>query len=358
MAPTGIAAKRLSLVTGFFAGTIHRILGYDGTSWGFNCDNKFSTNAVIIDEASMLSQELFYRILDALYDDTIIVLVGDDAQLPSVGSGNVLRELINCSVIPTVRLTQIFRQANESKIIVNAHRINSGMSLSPEVMDAKSDFCFVPLKENQDESEIIEWIVKAALILKGRNANFQVLSPMYKGVLGVDELNRHLREALNPLNDRKREVRIGNLIYRDGDRVMIVKNNYKLGVFNGDMGKILSVGYNEFLIKIHEIDSKISETIIRVPVKDIVTQISLAYAITVHKCQGNEFDTVIIPIVNSQKNMLQRNLFYTAVTRARSKVWVLGHASAVNRAISNNKVVFRNTGLSRALVSMFNSKSG
>lgn len=345
MAPTGIASKRLASVTGQPAATIHRMLRYDGNQWAFNRQNKYPIGAVIVDEMSMVDQELFFRIVDALEEGTTLVLVGDDAQLPSVGPGSVLRELIRCSAIPTVRLTQIFRQAEESNIIRNSHRINRGDSIEPG--DDTSDFRFIHIA---DPPKIASLIVQMALKLKARDANFQVLSPKYDGDVGVTNLNDLLREALNPPGDGKREYAVGTFKFREGDRVMVVKNDYQLGVYNGDMGKLMAIHREHFVVRIHGAGEDGLDMLVNIERKDIPRMLRLAYAITVHKSQGSEFDTVILPMVKAHGRMLQRNLFYTAVTRAKQKVWLLGESSAVSRAIENDKVVFRNTAFERAIV--------
>jgi len=347
MAPTGIASKRLASVTGHEAATIHRTLHYNGETWGYNRDNKYPIGAVVVDEASMVDQELFYHILDALEDGTMLVLVGDDAQLPSVGPGNVLRELVRCPVIPTVRLTQIFRQAEQSDIILNSHRINRGESIVPG--GSESDFRFVPI---QDEGKIADLIVQMAIKLKSRDANFQILSPKYDGLVGVTHLNDRLREVLNPAESGKKEFLVGgDLKFREGDRLMVVKNDYKLGVYNGDMGKLLQVQYDHFRVKIHGIGEDGLDVIVEIPRKEVLQKLRLAYAISVHKSQGSEFDTIILPMVRTHGRMLQRNLFYTAVTRAKKCVWLLGDSTSIQRAIQNDNVILRNTGFGRAILS-------
>jgi exodeoxyribonuclease V alpha subunit len=346
MAPTGIAAKRLAAVTGESAGTIHRTLGFNGSSWGYNGRTKYSVNAVIVDEMSMVDQELFFRILDALHPSTMLILVGDDAQLPSVGPGNVLRELISCPQIAHVRLTQIFRQAETSDIVVASHRVNSGRSPLPDVRDPESEFQFVSMS---DEATIADLIVEIAAKLKGRNANFQVLAPKYDGGIGVNNLNERLRDKLNPTGPQK-EWKAGKLFVREGDRLMVVQNNYNLNVYNGDMGKLVSIEKDHLQVRIHGIGAGSIDTYVAIPKASAPQMLKLAYAITVHKSQGSEFDTVIMPIMPSQGRMLQRNLFYTGLTRAKKKVWLLGDPSSVLKAIANDKVVQRNTAFGRAIV--------
>lgn len=345
MAPTGIASKRLAHITGYPASTIHRALGFDGSVWKHGPDNKFVIDAVIVDELSMVDQELIYRLLDALRSDTILVLVGDAAQLPSVGPGNVLKELSSCDALPCVKLTKIFRQSVEGGIVSNSHAINSGEF--PELGDPKgtSDFKFVVM---QNDEMIQACIVRMAAKLKERDANFQVLSPKYGGVVGVDALNVALRQVLNPPGAP--EWRGERQHFRVGDRVMVTKNDYKKGVYNGDVGKLLSVGSDCLSVRIYRVDEDLLVNFNDMEAED---SLRLAYAVTVHKSQGNEFDTIIMPVVAEQGRMLQRNLLYTAVTRARRQVWLLGQHSALRRAIDNNKVIHRNTVLSRALSGVY-----
>lgn len=343
MAPTGIAAKRLAAVTGKEASTIHRALGYDGENWRLGPDNRYVVDAVIVDEMSMVDQELFYRLLSALRPDTILVLVGDDAQLPSVGPGNVLRELV-ASKIPHVRLTQIFRQSEKGEIVFNSHRINRGeMPILHSAKD-QSEFKFVRMS---DEDKIVDLIVNMAEKLKARNANFQVLSPKYDGTVGVNNLNDMLRDRLNPPGPK--EWQWGDRHFRWGDRLMVVQNDYKRGVYNGDMGKLVQIDREELKVRIHGVGANDPDVVVGFPFEIASERLKLAYAVSVHKSQGSEFDTIILPIVRSQGRMLQRNLLYTAVTRARKKVWLLGEEEAIRRAIGNNQVIRRNTVLAEAV---------
>ena len=344
MAPTGIAAKRLATVSGHAATTIHRALKYDGSTWGHHSGNRLVTDAVIIDECSMLTQELLYRLLDALARDTILVFVGDDAQLPSVGPGSVLRELLSCPALSTVRLTQIFRQAESSAIVLNAHRINRGEMVVLDQPD--SDFSFVPF---QEEQQLAMFIVEMSAKLKARDANFQVISPKYDGPVGVNTLNDMLRDRLNPMMGQY-EIQYGDFNLRVGDRVMIVQNDYKRNVYNGDVGKVVEIDRANIIVRIFESGAN-GDRLVQFS-RDDLGKLRLAYAVTVHRMQGLEFETIIMPLVRSQAGMLQRNLFYTAVTRARQKCWVLGDASAVWQAIKNDKETRRNTRLSDIILEL------
>lgn len=350
MAPTGIAAKRLASVTGEEAMTIHRTFGYNGSTWNYNGASKYGIGAVIVDEMSMVDQELLYRVLDAIHPSTMAVFVGDDAQLPSVGPGNVMREMLSSRHIPHVRLTQIFRQAATSAIVVASHQINRGKSPLPDVRDPNSEFQFVQIA---DEGKIVDFIVEAAAKLKSRDANFQVLSPKYEGDVGVNILNERLRERLNPAETGKKEWKLGILSVREGDRLMVVKNDYALNIYNGDMGKLISVERDHLSVRIHGIGVGAFDSMVNIPKTSAPHLLKLAYAITVHKSQGSEFDTILMPITRSQGRMLQRNLFYTAVTRARKKVWLLGDSMAVLRAIANDKVVQRNTVFGRIVTEAY-----
>jgi len=346
MAPTGIAAKRLSSVTGHPASTIHRALRYDGNSWGYNADSRYVVDAVIIDEMSMVDQELFYRLLSALRPDTYLVFVGDDAQLPSVGPGNVLRELVACDGVPHVRLTQIFRQSEKGEIVANSHRINRGEMPTLQGPKEKTEFHFVSM---DDEDRILALIVAMAVKLKDRNDNFQVLSPKYEGRVGVNTLNDHLRDKLNPSGPK--EWKQGNQHFRVGDRVMVVQNDYELGVYNGDMGKLVGIDRENLFVRVHGIGEGDLDTEVSFTYHAAEEKLRLAYAISVHKSQGSEFNHIILPVTMSQGRMLQRNLLYTAVTRARKSVWLIGSSTAIQKAIDNNRVIQRNTVL-RQLVTV------
>lgn len=347
MAPTGIAAKRLSAVTSRRAGTIHRYLRYNGVDWEYGPHRLYPTKAVIVDEMSMVDMELFYRLLSALSPDTFVVLVGDSAQLPSVGPGSVIRELMSCSALPRIKLTQIFRQDASGAIVQNSHRINRGEMPLLEDPKSETEFKFVRCS---DEEKIVHFIVEMAARLKAKDANFQVLSPKYEGTIGVDNLNDRLRERLNPLTTqgewRKGK---GSSIFREGDRLMVVKNDYELNIYNGDVGKLLQLlPDNGLRVRIYDTTGGEDFTV-DFSEAEAGEKLRLAYAVTVHKSQGNEFDTILMPILKSQGRMLQRNLLYTAVTRARKRVWLIGEESAIFTAIRNDRVVSRNTLLSDSI---------
>lgn len=335
MTPTGISAKKLASTIGFDAYTIHRRLGFRGDSWECNEVYQYDTDVAIIDESSMIDQEVFYRLVSAMKPRTHMVFVGDQDQLPSVGAGNVLKELIHSEAVPVIKLERIFRQAEASDIIKVAHGIKHGETdLELFKPDPKADVFFMRII---DPSEIERVIVALAQRFKDKRKLFQIITPRNDGPLGVEPLNKTLQEILNPPNPTLREINCGPFIIREGDRVIVKKNDYELEVFNGDIGKVISVAGGNVAI---EIDNRI----VPMKVDDISEKIRLAYSITVHKSQGMEYPYIILPFINQfGKNMLQRNLLYTAITRAKDKVIVLGHGSALEKAILNASVSKRNT---------------
>lgn len=363
VAPTGIAAKRLASVTGAEASTIHRafraqgmnmdngrestyagIIGMgerddsDGSQedWGFSATQPHPAKVVVIDESSMVDQHLLFRVLTCTARDCRIVFVGDADQLPSVGPGNVLRDVITSEKFPVVALREIFRQAEVSDIIIAAHAINRGEV--PEFERMSRDFTFV---EVRDESKIMSTITSAVQKLYDRKANFQVLSPRHGGTLGVTNLNLHIRELLNPKTPALREMRLGSETVREGDRVMVSRNNYRYEIFNGDVGKIVGLDPKGKIVRIKIHGPPPLE--VQMTFKDAPTHLRMAYCMTVHKSQGQEYDIIMMPWVNSFRHQLQRNLLYTAITRAKKKVILVGHPEAMKRAVDNYKVDIRNT---------------
>jgi exodeoxyribonuclease V alpha subunit len=339
MTPTGISSKRLKDVSGYPAGTIHRTLGCKGADagWDHNSRNPHPADVVIVDEASMIDQALLYRLLDGVNPKSTLIFVGDDAQLPSVGPGNVLRELIRSESLPTIKLTKIHRQEEASDIILNAHRINSGQEIVVDTKNPKTDFKFFQIA---DENDILEKLRYMAKGLRGKGVDFQVLSPRHKGVLGVESLNSCLQEDLNPDEGQPMVVFKSGKCFRVGDRIMVTRNNYDKGVFNGDIGTVIQIDQANHTVQF-QIDGNSEPTVY--DNLEASEEMVLAYCVTVHKSQGNEFPYVLMPMVESFSIQLQRNLFYTAVTRAKKKVMVFGHARALNKAIGNNKVQKRNT---------------
>lgn len=331
LAPTGIAAKRMSVTCGYPASTIHKELGFDGVSWGKSADNPMDADIIIVDEFSMVDQILLWKLLSALpKKEFIIVFVGDSAQLPSVGPGNVLRELTQSEKIPHVSLTKIFRQEDTSDIVLNSHRINQG---NTSLVNTKKDFVFMEIPE---EEAVLKQILKIVDVLKDKN--YQILSPTYKGVLGVSNLNRTLQNALNPNFDESKEFKTEICTFREDDQVMVIKNDYQNEVYNGERGILTNINNKNRKLEIY-----IEGRTIEYTFRDAYAMLALDYARTIHKSQSQEYDYVILPYVNYFSVQLQRNLLYTAVTRAKKKVFILGHQKALYRSIQNNNVTKRNT---------------
>jgi len=343
MTPTGISAKKLASTIDYDAYTIHRRLGFHGKDWAYGELMKFETDIVIIDEASMCDMETFYHMITAMKDRTHFIFVGDDNQLPSVGAGNVLRELINCDQIPVVRLEKIFRQDEASDIIKVAHRIKNGdTDLSLFKSDPEGDVFFI--REN-DIPKIEGFLIKLAQKFKDERRQFQILTPRNSGPLSVDVLNTTLQSVLNPPAPELTEIKCRDFILRRGDRIIIKKNDYENLIYNGDIGKVVAIGGGKVCI---EIDGRS----IDLSVDEIDEKIKLAYTISVHKSQGGEYNWVILPFINQfGKMLLQRNLLYTAITRAKEKVIIIGHGSALERAINNSSVYKRNTKLGERIKS-------
>jgi exodeoxyribonuclease V alpha subunit len=342
-APTGRAAKRLAEATGMDAKTIHRLLkAKPPDGYQHNEDNKLTGDVLIVDESSMIDIVLMYNLLKAVPDEMAVIFVGDADQLPSVGPGNVLRDMIDSGVLPVVNLTQIFRQAMESDIIKNAHLINKGEF--PDIRNRKgTDFFF---SEQPEDSAIPQAVVDLALRslpkhYKVKPSDIHVLTPMQRGENGALSLNTILQ---NELNHEKKALHRGGILYKLGDKVMQIKNNYDKEVYNGDIGIITNVDIQERTLHI-SFDGG-DPIIYELPELD---ELVLAYATTVHKAQGSEYDIVVIILTTQHYIMLQRNLLYTAVTRAKKAVILVGTERAIKAAIKNDRAVRRNTGLAARL---------
>ena len=361
-APTGRAAKRMSEATGYEAKTIHRLLEFiPGEGFSRNEENPILTDMIIVDEVSMVDVPLMHALLKATAPGTRMLLVGDADQLPPVGCGDVLRNIIDSGVVRTVRLKEIFRQKQESYIITNAYRINRGEM--PFLDHPESDFRFEPMespdavldrvvsmcrdarKNTEDESVLLE---------------LQVLVPMKKGTLGVRNLNKVLQDALNPKSVGKREQVFGETVFREGDKVMQMRNDYKVpwirqdaagrmtegaGAFNGDLGTIHAVEPNARRITVLFDDGRIAEYDY-----DTADSLDLAYCISIHKSQGSEFRNVILPLCGGTPLLLTRNLLYTAVTRAKKQVWCIGRAETIRQMVQNNRSTRRYTSLKQCLI--------
>ena len=366
-APTGRAAKRMTEMTGEEAKTLHRLLEIGK----IEKDNEFTimnyevapidADVIIVDEASMVDIYLMNYLLNGIYQGTKLILVGDTDQLPSVGPGSVLKDIINSKRIKTIFLDEIFRQAAQSKIIVNSHRVNDGeYFLNKEEQEGLKDDFFYIKEKSQDI--MLDQIIS---LCKGRLKNFgdydffeniQILSPTKKGLLGTKELNKRLQEELNPSSDEKKEKKVGEVIFREGDRVMQVKNNYDIywekgntlsltyesgtGIFNGELGKIVKIDFLNKQIKILFDDEKEAWYAF-----SDMDQIEHAYVITVHKAQGSEFDVVIMVVTQSSAMLLTRNLLYTGLTRAKKLLILIGNDNVVKFMIQNADTKIRNTGL-------------
>ena len=367
-APTGRAAKRMTEMTGYEAKTIHRLLELSGAaaeqgkrlSFERNEENPLEADVLIIDEMSMVDLHLFLALLRAVPVGMRLVMVGDVNQLPSVGPGQVLKDLIDCGKFPVVMLEKIFRQAGESDIVVNAHRIHKGEEIC---MDNKSrDFFFL---ERNDVNVIYKHIVllitqKLPKYVNAQPYDIQVLTPMRKGSLGVEALNRILQRYLNPADDKKKEWTCGETVFREGDKVMQVRNDYQLsweivsryeipiekgmGVFNGDMGRISRIDTYAQSVTV-EFDG--GRRVIY-PFTEL-EELELAYAVTIHKSQGSEYPAVIMPLLGGPKLLMNRNLLYTGVTRARDCVTILGSRETVRSMIANEQQQKRFSGLAERI---------
>ena len=361
-APTGRAAKRIEETTGIEAKTIHRMLGYIPSSYDdighfeYNEDNPLDTDLIIIDEMSMVDVVLFEKLLRGIKDNTKLIIVGDVDQLPSVGAGNVLKDLINSNKIKFTKLIDIFRQSENSNIIVNAHKINNGKE--PILNEKNSDFFFL----NTDAPSITRNIVVDLISRRLPKAygydyskDIQILTQSRKGICGVFELNKLLQDILNPKTEASDEILVGNKLFRVNDKVMQTKNNYNLsfiddegeenfGVYNGDMGHIIFIDKSSNKLTV-EMDDK---RLIEYSLEDL-DNLELAYAITIHKSQGSEFKSVIIPIFDGYKLLQTRNLLYTAITRAKENIVLVGDKNVMNNMIRNNTINSRYSNLEKRI---------
>jgi exodeoxyribonuclease V alpha subunit len=333
-APTGRAAKRLSETTGLEASTIHRLLEINSLGGGFkyNEDNRLICDYLIVDESSMIDVSLFYALIKALPDHIGLLLVGDVDQLPSVGAGQVLKDIINSNIITTVRLNQIFRQSENSAIIANAHKVNKGILPDLNFRKDNSDFYFIEAEPGDDIINKIITITRDR-IPKKFNLNpindIQLLCPMQRGGIGARSLNTELQKVLNP-NYEKGITKFGQ-IFAVGDKVMQTENNYDKDTYNGDIGVLSAINQEEQEVTIDFYGNKV------VYDYDDLDQIILAYAITIHKSQGSEYPAVIIPITMQSYMMLRRNLVYTAITRGKKLVVIIGEKKAFAMAVKDGK---------------------
>jgi exodeoxyribonuclease V alpha subunit len=346
-APTGRAAKRLAEATGREAKTIHRLLEFKpqkGLLFQRHEENPLDVDIVIVDETSMLDLLLANHLLKAIHPECHLLLVGDIDQLPSVGAGNILKDIIDSGVAGVVRLTEIFRQAEGSLIVENAHRINRGEM--PLFTRSATDFFLFPADDAEQAADLIVDLVQTRIPRKfglDPMEDIQVLSPLHRGAAGVGELNRRLQAALNPPAAARAERRQGANVFRLGDRVMQIRNNYDKEVFNGDMGRIVALD---------PVDQQLG---VRIDDRDVpydfsdLDELVHAYAASVHKSQGSEYRAVVLPVLTQHYVMLQRNLLYTAVTRARELVVLVGTKRAIAIAVRNQKITERHTALDTRL---------
>ena len=381
-APTGRAAKRASESTGMEAKTIHRLLGYSGSgTFEHNEEHPLEGDVLIIDESSMVDIRLMSSLLKAVPENMRLILIGDVNQLPSVGPGTVLKDIIDSGVFPVVRLTRIFRQAAESHIVTNAHRINDGLFPVIDDSNPKNDF-FLEIMDKKGEkleaSEIAERTAQAIIKLLTdtipnmyhiQPKDIQILAPMRNGSAGTIALNKLAQEALNPEGP---SIAFEGYSYRKGDRVMQTKNDYEKGVFNGDIGYIVAVNLEKELLKVEFLDTDKQETDSKFWLdywdmdedeeedeeieahgpnpyvtysRNDLENLDPAYAITIHKSQGSEFPAVIMPFLNSHFVMLERNLLYTGVTRAKKYLFLKGQRNAIYKAVKTISMLSRNSNL-------------
>jgi exodeoxyribonuclease V alpha subunit len=348
-APTGRAAKRMTESTGEDATTLHRLLEYNPREGGFqrNADKPLQVDVIIVDEASMVDIALMDHLLAAIEPHTHLILVGDVDQLPSVGPGSVLKDLIDSQSVPVATLRRIFRQVQQSLIVVNAHRILQGQNLEFSDARERRDFDFIA---RESEEEILETIKE---LLRERIPQWlgappeqivqsvQLLTPMHRGLLGTIQLNRDLQALFNPSGQA---IERAGMSLRVRDKVMQLRNNYDKGVFNGDLGRIVSIDREDGKIRV-DYDERAVEY-----ESDEWDEISLAYATSIHKSQGSEYPVVVLPLHTSHYIMLYRSILYTAVTRGKKLVIVVGSRKALGMAIRNVRVEIRNTGLKERLI--------
>ena len=371
-APTGRAAKRMTEATGHEAKTIHRMLELgtsledtsEGARFNRNEDTPLEADVVIIDEVSMIDIFLMSALLKAIHPGTRLILAGDANQLPSVGPGNILKDIIASECFETVQLVKIFRQAEESEIITNAHKINRGepISLRPD----SKDFIFIKRDNPANITGAVLTLLRDKLpaYVQADIRDIQVLSPMKKSGLGVHQLNQFLQNSLNPACPGKREIALGNFILREGDKVMHIKNNYDLawelrtssgyvyekgtGVFNGDIGIVEKINPHSRMLEVQFDDGKHA-----VYEAELMEELTLAYAATVHKSQGSEYPAVILPLLSGPDILMTRNILYTAVTRARKCVVIVGNEYTIRRMIENSRERERFSGLRERLLELY-----
>ena len=342
VAPTGRAAKRLKETTGMETSTIHKFLGYlGGDNFEHNRFNRTNARLIIVDESSMMDLPLAYRLVTSMHEDARLIIVGDVNQLPAVGPGQILKDLIDTKEIKTIVLNKIHRQAENSSIIKLAHSVNEGYL--PENFAQKfTDRAFIPTDNDHLASLVVDLVDKA--VKKGKNIHkdIQVLIPMYKGDVGINEINSKVQELINPLNEEKEELKFMSVSYRINDKVIQLVNRSEKGIMNGDIGIITNFKYKDF--KINGLTVLFDNIYVDYTLEE-VEDLSLAYAISIHKAQGSEFDLVIMPVSTKYYVMLKRKLIYTAITRAKNSLVVIGEAKALSMGVSrlelNRKTILK-----------------
>lgn len=363
-APTGRASKRITQSTGFDAKTIHRMLGFemhdDKPAFKYNYHNQLPCDAVVVDEASMVDVTVMYSLLCAIPSGARLILVGDKDQLPSVGAGNVLSDVIRSGVIEIRYLTHIYRQSEDSLIVSNAHLINHGHM--PEINNRSKDFFYINTSDPAEMADTVIGLVTRRLpgYTGAAPMDIQVLGALKSGLCGVENLNNRLQDALNPRVYGKNEINVGSHLFRVGDKVMQTANNYELpfvkfgegapeegqGIFNGDIGHIKTIDRNNGIVEVWYDDNRLATY-----GEAELTDLTAAYAITIHKSQGSEFDVVVIPLVSGPPTLINRNLLYTAITRAKRAVVLVGSKKILAMMVHNNYIAARTTNLCRFLQS-------
>ena len=363
-APTGRASKRITQSTGFDAKTIHRMLGFemhdDKPAFKYNYHNQLPCDAVVVDEASMVDVTVMYSLLCAIPSGARLILVGDKDQIPSVGAGNVLSDVIRSGVIEIRYLTHIYRQSEDSLIVSNAHLINHGHM--PEINNRSKDFFYINTSDPAEMADTVIGLVTRRLpgYTGAAPMDIQVLGALKSGLCGVENLNNRLQDALNPRVYGKNEINVGSHLFRVGDKVMQTANNYELpfvkfgegapeqgqGIFNGDIGHIKTIDRNNGIVEVWYDDNRLATY-----GEAELTDLTAAYAITIHKSQGSEFDVVVIPLVSGPPTLINRNLLYTAITRAKRAVVLVGSKKILAMMVHNNYIAARTTNLCRFLQS-------
>ena len=345
----------MSAATRCEARTIHRMLESNGNEFARNEENPVEADIVIVDEMSMVDISLMNALMKALTHKTRLILVGDADQLPPVGAGNVLKDIVTSDIVPVIRLNEIYRQSDRSMIITNAHEVNAGHSIELSMDDQEFMFESVP-----DANDVLNRLINMlttgkGLLTRDTASDVQVLAPMKKGILGVNNINARLQAALNPPEPMKKERECGEVVFREGDKVMQVKNNYGLewtitkggitvttgqGIYNGDLGTINHIDSLGQFIEVLFDDGKCTKYDFT-----IIDELTLAYCISIHKSQGSEFPIVILPLISGPRMLMTKNILDTAITRARNQVYILGSEDCVNNMIKNEFIMNRYSAL-------------